>query len=272
MERYLRTLGICTPITQLTESAIEKAWKKALLKAHPDKGGSKEQCYEVTAARNALLEYFACPSCGPDFLNCEECFGKHPDACSCACTTCRSDKQKRDFWVFLNTHPEFGRVFEEMQENLRSQLEAAKRRAEEQTKVEAEKAKAEKNRAARAEAAARTAKAEAARVEAELAKARAKAEAESSSAASSESSTGKQFSPQYYAQIRTELHLGETSNGVKLTLVMVRDRFNKLETRHGKLPPRYQLADRKRLDDLFDRYKETLVGAVDAINSQPPAY
>jgi hypothetical protein len=222
-------------------------------------GGSKEECFRVTAARDYLLNYVASPL-GPDIgspsepdwedvLSCEECVGKHPNDCSCTCKTCRHDKPRRDFWTFIEQHPEFGRVFEEIRQNLYDRLDEARRRARaaEDAKKEAEK------KAAKAQAEQRKA-------------ARAAPKATEAAETASSSSEQPQYAASYYSKIRTELHLGKTISGVKLTPAMVQERFDKLEARHSSIAPRYQASDREALDHLFEKYKDSFADAVKSIN------
>jgi dGTP triphosphohydrolase len=189
---------------------------------------------------------------GPDWedvLSCEECVGKHPNDCKCTCKTCRRDKPRRDFWTFIGEHPEFCHVFEEIRQNLYDRLDEASRRARaaEDAKKEAEK------KAAQAQAKQKKA-----------AKAAAKA-AEAAETASS-SSDQPQYAASYYSKIRTELHLGKTVSGVKLTPAMVQERFDKLEARHATLSPQKQATDRSILDDLFEKYKDILADALKSVN------
>ena len=302
MESDLRILGLSGPLAQLTEAIIDKAWRSVMLKAHPDKGGSKEQCHEVTRARDALIQTIRMlrASHGAKWssvLNCDECFGKHPNNCDCTCETCLDDEDKRAFYKFLEENPDFRDVFEDEMDRLRRQVDAANRRAaaaegrsstddwlfarqqkwaaEERLKVEEANLKMEQKKAERAEFAARVAKAEAEEAAAQAKKATAEAETASAEAkktvnleatSSASASSSETYSREYYAKIRRELHLGKTVDGTKLTPQMVQERFDKLEARHERLPTRYQAADRKTLDELFEKYKDVLGDAVKTIN------
>ncbi len=259
-----------------------------MLKAHPDKGGSKEQCHKVTNARDALLQIIRTMRANggvnwSSVLNCDERFGKHPHNCTCTCETCLDDEDKRKFYQFMEENPGFREVFEDELEALRAKLEAANRRAaaaesrsstddwlyaqrqrwaaEERRKLEEEILRADQKKAERAEVQARLAKAEADRASAAAVKAAKEAEKASADAAksaaeetASSSASSDTYSREHYAKMRRELHFGKTVDGKKLTPQMVQERFDKLEARHGKLPARYQAANRKTLDELFEKF------------------
>lgn len=52
-ESLLKTLGLKD--MPKTKAALSKAWKKAMLKAHPDKGGDTKQAQKINAAYQELL-------------------------------------------------------------------------------------------------------------------------------------------------------------------------------------------------------------------------
>lgn len=246
----MRVLGLFGSLSQYTVADIEKAWKKALFTAHPDKGGSKKQCFCVTAARDYLLGFLNSGPNWDDILSCEECWPKHPDTCACQCKTCRCDKPKRDFYIFLRENPCLAVVFDGIQYEYIEQVQAANRRAQ-----VAEDAK----KIAKAEA-------EASRKEAAKAK-REAAQAKEEAAEAKEAASGsKQYSDQYYSQLRRELRIGKTDRGIKLTAMMITERLDKLEARHADMAPRYQANDREELDKLVAQWKDVIADASQDIN------
>ena len=248
MASDLNLLGLCGSLRNYTAADVDKAWRRAMLKAHPDKGGSKEQVHKLTEARERLLKALNGEEGIPwaDLLNCFECFGKHPDTCSCTCKTYRQDKSRRDFEIFLDEHPEFRDILEEMHSEQRARTEAAEERAKE----------AEESASI----------AQSAAVCAERAKAEAEQKAEAATAAMTPEAARKMASAQYYSKIRRELHIGKTVEGTKLTPQMVQERFDKLEQRHSMLAPRYQAADAEVLSQLREKWKEDLTDAARGIN------
>jgi hypothetical protein len=192
-----------------------------------------------------------------DVLDCDECFGKHSDNCQCTCRTCQRDKTKRDFYAFLEEHPEFRNVLEADREKTREWNEKRIREAEAQAKHAEEEARYFRDSRAWAEE--ERDEAIAARDEAE----RRLAEA---TAAMSPEAAQTLHTKQYYAQIRRELHLGKTDGGKKLTKQMVQERFEKLEERHARLAPRYQATDAETLVKLREKWKDDLADAARDIN------
>jgi len=162
--------------------------------------------------------------------------------------TCREDAPKWRFWAHLKLFPENEEVFHEYAHVYTAQRDLALHRAR-----VAEEALEVANRA--------RAKAEKALADAVKAH-----EEEAKNCEEAVSSVDGQFSKQYYAKIRSELHLGKTTGGAKLTPVMVRERFLKLEERHTSLAPRYQAADAEVLAALRDKYKEALTELASCIN------
>ncbi len=252
---FLRTLGLYGSLEQYSPDDINKAWKRAMLQAHPDKGGSKEQVHELTRAREHLLKMLNAEGDIPweDIISCDECFGKHPNNCCCTCKTCREDKAKRDFDAFLDEHPEFMGIVQEMRARDRARAQYAEQRAGDlysaAVLADARQTKAEKERD----------KAEKAREEAEQ-------RAEAATAAMTPEASHKLASVQYYSKIRRELHLGKTTAGTKLTPQMVQERFDKLEERNATLAPRYQAAAAEELRGLREKWKEDLTAVASEIN------
>jgi len=251
-------LGLQGGLMDYDEDAIQKAWKLAFAKAHPDKGGSNEACIRITEARDFILRVLVTatpPRSEPYCPDCEECLWKHPASCSCSCKTCRKDAPKQRFWSVLELCPEYEQVFRGYMDFYTSKAEKADRsaRVSEEATERLREAYEFSERARR-------------KAEKSLADVMKAHEEEAKNREEAVSSTDVSFSSQYYSKIRSELHLGKTTGGAKLTPAMVRERFQKLEERHTSLAPRYQGDDADVLAILRDKFKEVFEEAAREIN------
>ena len=245
---HLEVLRLPGPLRQYSAADIERAWKKAARWAHPDKGGYEVAFQAITASRDALLELLARGGVSEHF-ECEECFGKHPNSCTCQCETCRKDEQLRRDADWYSQAPCDAQISEERR---RADLaEAGRAQAE-------ERAHAAQAEAAEARAAAAAAEARAAAAEARAA------------AAASAPPAPKAPSNQYYAGIKSELLKGRTVDGRPLTPQMVHERMEKLRARPA-MAPRFQAAWDKGVAALMEFHKEALSQATAAINAHTTA-
>ena len=245
---HLEVLRLPGPLRQYSAADIERAWKKAARWAHPDKGGYEVAFQAITASRDALLELLARGGVSEHF-ECEECFGKHPNSCTCQCETCRKDEQLRRDADWYSQAPCDAQISEERR---RADLaEAGRAQAE-------ERAHAAQAEAAEARAAAAAAEARAAAAEARAA------------AAASAPPAPKAHSNQYYAGIKSELQKGRTVDGRPLTPQMVQERMEKLRARPA-MAPRFQAAWDKGVAALMELHKEALSQATAAINAHTTA-
>ena len=243
---HLEVLHLPGPLRRYSAADIQRAWKKATRWAHPDKGGYEAAFQAITASRDALLELLARGGVSEHF-ECEECFGKHPNSCTCQCETCRKDEQLRRDADWYSQAPCDAQISEE---RMRADLAEAGR--------------------AQAEERAHAAQAEAAEARAAAAAAEARAAAAEARAAAGSAPPPKAPSNQYYAGIKSELLKGRTVDGRPLTPQMVHERMEKLRARPA-MAPRFQAAWDKGVAALMELHKEALSQATAAINAHTTA-